>query len=179
MTDFDYYFEMDDGNQGKDRITQIWGKKRPHLDLFLQELSKIADIAIWSASSLPYVEEIIKVITPELKKFEDEALTAKISQIQFVFDNTKCCSKKLYNISNDASICTKPLRKVWKVYKQYNRYNTIIVDDTPTTYSENYGNALPIPKFYGARDDQELLLALEKLKTRLQLADVRLIQKLF
>lgn len=153
IPDHDYHFDSDN--------CKIWGKKRPHLELFLLELQKIADIGFWSASSRDYVDAILEAILPtEIKPI-------------IILDIRSCSTKRYYNIGN-ISMTTKPLKKVWKTHKQYNRSNTIIIDDTPTTYAENYGNALPITKYNGSNDDKELLSLLEKLKGRLEKTDVRL-----
>lgn len=153
IANHDYHFDSDH--------TKIWGKKRPHLEFFLKELHKITEIGFWSASSRDYVDAILEVILPsELKPV-------------IIMDVRSCSKKSYYNIGN-VSVTTKPLKKIWKTHKQYNRSNTIIVDDTPSTYADNYGNALPIAKYNGSHDDRELLLLLDKLKARLEKNDVRL-----
>jgi len=108
-----------------------------------------------------YIDNILKVILP-----------AEIKPL-IILDSESCCIKRYYNLGN-VSVTTKPLKKIWKTHKDYNRSNTIIVDDTPTTYANNYGNALPIAKYNGSNDDNELILLLDKLKSRLEMNDVRL-----
>ncbi len=73
----------------------------------------------------------------------------------------------------------KKLRKVWKLYRHtFTKERILILDNTPTTYADNYGNALVISTFTNGADDRELLTVLEKLK-HLRLAEnVRLVDKI-
>lgn len=52
----------------------------------------------------------------------------------------------------------KPLCRMWRpdFRARYGatRDTTLIIDDTPTTYNNNYGNAISVAKYRGATDDQ-------------------------
>lgn len=52
----------------------------------------------------------------------------------------------------------KPLRKVWRAsHGVWNRRNVVIVDNTPSTFADNYGNGIAIPTFEGQeKNDVEL-----------------------
>ena len=47
-----------------------------------------------------------------------------------------------------SQIAIKRLTKVWFKFKHLGitKENTIIIDDTPLTYCQNYGNAIPVLK---------------------------------
>jgi TFIIF-interacting CTD phosphatase-like protein len=56
---------------------------------------------------------------------------------------------------------------------------TLILDDTPSTYKYNYGNAIYIDKFDGDESDYELKRVIELLKILKDSEDVRLVEKFF
>ena len=61
---------------------------------------------------------------------------------------------------------SKKLKRVCRRYwHHYTLHNTLVVDDTPSTYIHNYGNALQISTFHaGDRSDRGLLQALETMQ---------------
>lgn len=130
---------------------------RPGLSDFLTEASKDYDLAVWTASSYDYAQAILKQITPP-------GITYKK-----VFGGDRCIRKRdtwEYTVTT-----IKPLRKIWK---GYGRTRTLIVDDTRVTYCQNYGNAIAIQTYTGAKEDDELQKMLTILKQRKDSGDVRL-----
>ena len=71
-------------------------------------------------------------------------------------------------------IVIKNLRKVWPIKP---RKEVIIVDDTASTYSKNYGNAIPINTYDGSGRCDELLRCIEILERLRNIEDVRMIRK--
>jgi RNA polymerase II subunit A small phosphatase-like protein len=104
--------------------------KRHGLDAFLQECNTLFTLAVWSAASKDYVEAVVTAIFIPLD-----------IKLAFVWSGARTTRK--WDHFNGDLITIKPLRKIWR-RKQWHRTNTLIVDDTPRTYCQNYGNAIRI-----------------------------------
>lgn len=132
--------------------------KRPFLGTFLNYCFDNYDVAVWSAGAKEYVHEICKLI------FKDRPLI-------FIFSKDQCNSDK-----NGQTL--KQLSQVWANKKwSANPENTLILDDTPETYSQNSENAVPISSYYGNEHDRELLKVIYLLKQLVLVTDVRKIVK--
>ncbi len=146
-------------------------KKRPFLDEFLTYCNENFRLGFWSAGGADYVEAIIKLITPTIAPV-------------FVWSFKKCTLKpisSLYYSLNSGYYIIKRLQKVWKT-KNFNttKETTLILDDTPSTYKCNYGNAIPISKFYGNNLDIELLNVKWLLEYKLKTCNnVRVVDKIY
>jgi RNA polymerase II subunit A small phosphatase-like protein len=140
----------------------FWVKRRPYLTEFLTEMAQLYDLAIWSASSRPYIEAILKHILPE-----------GISLVR-VYDGRRCTVKDI-TFGDTSRTVIKKLRKMWR--GPYNRTNTLILDDTPVTYCQNYGNAIPIYRYYGSDTDTELLRVNQLLRDLVNVPNVRRVNK--
>ena len=105
---------------------------RPYLKLFMKYLfENFERVSIWTAGEKAWYyecyEKIIKHTLPEGKEFH--------------FIKTR--------ENYDYSRGTKPLRIVYEEYPDlYNPENTIIIDDNPSTFSENPDQAIRIKTFY-------------------------------
>ncbi len=128
---------------------------RPFLKLFFKVVFRIFEsVSIWTAASKCWYQEVYDQI---LKS----ALEGK--QFLFVYTSENCSySKNIRQIAEGdyytQPIKIKPLSKIWK--KRNNlltRDNTIIIDNTSITFSENYGNGVLIKTFNGESTDNELL----------------------
>ena len=136
---------------------------RPYLKEFFDFcFSFYESVSIWTAAGNKWYNkvynEVFKSFLPKGKAF------------RFVFTEKRCVKVIDWNfIENsgsasdsggiDSRIVIKPLLKVWKKHKYMTRHNTLIVDDTPYTYSRNYGNAIPIRTYKkkNVQEDTELL----------------------
>lgn len=104
--------------------------KRPGLDAFLLQCSELFTLAVWSAAGKDYVKAVV------------EAIFAPLGiELAFVWSSARCIHK--WNHFNNELTTIKPLRKVWR-RRRWHRSNTLIVDDTPKTYCQNYRNAIRI-----------------------------------
>jgi alkylated DNA repair dioxygenase AlkB len=136
--------------------------KRPDVDVFLRRLhdDPAYDVAVWSASHHDYLHAVLaQLVPPHIR-----------AAFKFVWDGRRCVRVSLRSEGGVMNGCdgrvrkVKHLRKVWhRRSNAYTRHSVWIVDDTPHTYSRNYGNALPIASFTGtprecARDDALNLL---------------------
>lgn len=123
-------------------------KFRPGLLGFLAAARSLGfKLAIWSAANEGHVENTVT----RLKNSLDEPL-----HFLFTWDNLKCttvCRSGKCHI-------LKPLMKVWERFPEFHEHNTVILDNTPSTYQKNKHNAIPIPTFFdnikSAEDDIEL-----------------------
>lgn len=142
----DYDFTVDNGN--------IKVKKRPHLDLFLNDLQDLDfDIAFWSSGSDDYVNEIVNKI-----------YSNKYKTPLFIWGRSRCSLK--YLIKNDSlsyfsDYRAEPtyVKKLSKVKNKFNikLQNMLIVDDSPEKCIENYGNHIYINPFIDNNHDNSLL----------------------
>jgi TFIIF-interacting CTD phosphatase-like protein len=135
----------------------IWLKKRPFLKTFFDYCFTNYDVAVWSAGAADYVDAVCEYLFPD-------------RHLIFIFSHERCTHHK--------GLILKKLAKIWRVkHWPYYRSNTLILDDTPETYLQNYGNAIPIRSYLGQEVDRELLRVISLLK-RLKLEDdVRHIEK--
>lgn len=120
--------------------------KRNGLDKFIEFCFQHFDVAVWTAAGEDYAQHIISNI------FGSHA-----SNLKFIYTSNKCSHK--YDPEIMERYCFKRLKKIWnKKNNEFTRYNTIIIDDNPSVYQENYGNALPVREFIGQNDNELLLL---------------------
>ena len=122
---------------------------RPNVEQFLIKMQKLYKIMIWTAACESYAKPIIKKIFKDL----DPPL--------HVFTRKECTQHRIYD--GMTSYDTFYIKKLSKI-KDYDINRIIIIDDTPETYMKNYGNAIPIKKwYYGDDSDIELLIIGNKL----------------
>lgn len=136
---------------------------RPYLDYFLNEISKFANIAVWTAAGKEYAEEIVNKLFP------------KNIKIDFLFhsEQTEECLRSFYKM--------KPLDYLFQLNpSQYNKNNTIIIDNYGMVIDSNKNNSIQIPQFEilyknlptfnkDSIHDDELLKILDKIKLRFHL----------
>ena len=136
---------------------------RPYVTDFLIEMQEIYDIMIWTAGmkdyALPIVEDLFDGLKPPVHVYTRDKCTRKYIRDGLMTGHT-ILIKKLSNIP------------------KYSKHDKIIVDDTPETYCLNYGNAIPIDKWYKDDKDDETLLSLGRyLKNICDVVSVRSINK--
>jgi hypothetical protein len=119
-------------------------------------------LALWTGASVERLTWFIKCVSTNSPPF------------LFTWCGDRCvkrCVKRAHFDSGldryHSSALRKPLWKVWRRFKKqgFNRRNTIIVDNTPSTFALNYGNGLHVPSFQGWESNDVILQMLcEKLK---------------
>ncbi|GAB5527983.1 MAG: hypothetical protein Roseis2KO_58550 [Roseivirga sp.] len=115
--------------------------ERHYLREILSDLSKSFMLAVWSSAGDAYVEYVARQIKPVDVNFE------------FVWGYSKCTPKSDPETSRHYNL--KNLKKVKR--KGFSLRRTLIVDNTPSKVSANYGNAIYIQDFLGSIEDTELL----------------------
>lgn len=113
---------------------------RPYLTEVLISLSEHFRLAVWSSAGDEYVEHLVSRIKPD-----DLAL-------EFVWGYSKCTPKLDPETSSHYNL--KNLKKVKR--KGFSLRQVLIVDNTPSKVSANYGNAIYVNDFEGDASDDEL-----------------------
>jgi RNA polymerase II subunit A small phosphatase-like protein len=143
---YDFSFSKDSYGQTEFFYTQ----KRPFLKEFLNVVKVNFNLAIWTAASHEYAQEIIKEIG------------LKEEDLVFFYHKEMCTLRYDYDQQNYYGV--KKLEKI-KSFCPLER--VLIVDDIVETAQFNYGNLINIKPFNGNRNDIELLKLvsyLEKIK---------------
>ena len=149
---------------------------RPYLEEFLYFcFNSFETVSIWTAATkewFDYVNE--NILKPIRRKYN-------LPNFFLVWTSERCSYKKfdvvkVSRFTRPRSSCDtgafkkfdvdqfqstrfsiKRLKKLWKNKRWgLTKYNTLILDNTPRTYIENYGNAVPIPTFYKQHPDSYL-----------------------
>lgn len=142
-------------------IQNIYVYKRPYLDFFIEEMNQYYQLAIWSSGGKEYVEAVTEYIIPNE------------IDLQFVWSRERCTLKR--DIELDQYFFLKNLKKVKKL--GFALEKMLIVDNTPSKVSQNYGNAIYPTDFEGAENDDELLHLTQYLKLLTNVDNVRGIEK--
>ena len=128
----------------EDRIYNVYVRKRPGVDTFLQTLSNYYELIIYTASVPTYATPIINKLGP-------------ISHSLF----RNHCSVYHNTFVKDLSLLGRDLAK------------TIIIDNSPSAYSLQPENAIPIKTWIGDITDKELIKLIPILKDMSEVNDVR------
>lgn len=112
-------------------MTDIQPIPRPGLRKFLRFVfAHYERVSIWTAANLKWYS-IVKayVLEPNMPP-----------GASFHFEKT--------HVYGEPITIVKPLTKIYAMYPEYTTENTLIVDDSPTTFCENKQNAIHVPAFY-------------------------------
>eukprot|EP00005_Dracoamoeba_jomungandri_P000796 CAMPEP_0174249764 /NCGR_PEP_ID=MMETSP0439-20130205/111_1 /TAXON_ID=0 /ORGANISM="Stereomyxa ramosa, Strain Chinc5" /LENGTH=169 /DNA_ID=CAMNT_0015329665 /DNA_START=648 /DNA_END=1158 /DNA_ORIENTATION=+ len=100
------------------------------------------EVAIFTAAGAEYAEQVVSHIFGPAKK-----------EVKFIFSASRCTEI----VTEDGEkVVIKDLKKV-KKKSGYPLEKILILDDTPSTWQRNYGNAIGIEGYWGTPDDNELL----------------------
>lgn len=133
-----------------DRYVVYYIYKRPYVDKFLDFCCKSFDVAVWTAASEEYAKRMVSLV------FLDRPL-------KFLYTKKNCIHVRnddsVFSEFDISCVAIKDLKKVWKRKFDgnfYSKHKTLIVDDTPSTFQRNYGNAIHIRPWDGDSQDREL-----------------------
>jgi len=145
--------------------------KRPYLKDFLVGCKPYFRLAVWSSASDDYVEAMVERIIPLEVKLE------------FVWGR-KRCTYGIHPSAYDADVYVDSYNhyqyvKILKKGKKrgFALERVLIVDNTPSKASRNYGNAIYPTAYLGDPNDTELPLLLTYLIGLRDIDNVRLIEK--
>eukprot|EP00494_Astrolonche_serrata_P027362 UN27625 len=124
----------------------IYVAKRPHVDAFLEEMGKIYEVVVWTASVPDYANIAIDKL-----------------------DTSNNCHHRLFRehclvteVGPDQEFYAKEIGRLGR-----KKEDVIIIDDNPNSYFYNPLNAIPIPKWVKDPNDTALKDVLPLLKNSL------------
>ncbi|MBI4860984.1 MAG: HAD family hydrolase [Candidatus Riflebacteria bacterium] len=135
--------------------------KRPGVDGFLARCVEWFELAIWTSASEDYAQGIL------------EGLFTDLEVLSFVWTRDRCVRKLDPDLGGFCYL--KDLRKLRR--RGYSLEKILIIDDTPATARLNYGNIVPVAKYTGSIDDDELPSLLTFLEELGREENVRTIEK--
>ncbi|KAL6076564.1 Ubiquitin-like domain-containing CTD phosphatase 1 [Balamuthia mandrillaris] len=126
---------------------------RPHAKEFVEFcFQHFGNVAIWTAASEEWAEMVVKLLGLLPDRFS------------FIFTGKRCCTVTRASLEclEPIRFTVKSLKKVWQSTQRRSRGwqkdLTLILDDTPSTASHNYGNLIPVPTFNILQHNEDDLL---------------------
>ena len=140
--------------------------KRPNVQHFLATCVQLFEVGIWTTASRSYAEWIVRELLPEP------------TVLAFVWTHERCTQH--YDCESHEYQERKRLKKLTRKSLSGGKYplsRIIVVDDTPSTFKDNYGNGIRVAEYRGEQEDVELTLLLKYLQMIGGVRDVRVIEK--
>jgi carboxy-terminal domain RNA polymerase II polypeptide A small phosphatase len=136
--------------------------KRPNVSSFIKTLFEWFDVSVWTAGSSPYAHAVVSEV------FREHA-----DCLKFIMTSKNTVWK--YDFEMREHRVMKPLKKVTR--KGFELSKILHIDNTPSTFSANYGNGILVISWTGQQNDDELLSLLTFLEWLGPLQDVRKVEK--
>jgi len=123
-------------------------RKRPHLEHFLQTVSELFEVIVFTASQKVYADTLLDIIDPE-KKY-----------VQYRLFRDACLPVE-GNFLKDLGVLGRELSQV------------VLIDNSPYAYGYQVDNGIPIESWFDDPDDTELLDLIPFLRHIHNVEDVR------
>ncbi|KAJ1435066.1 HAD-like domain-containing protein [Ochromonadaceae sp. CCMP2298] len=130
------------------QVYQVYVRKRPYLDYFLETVSKSFEVVVFTASQKVYADTLLDKLDPTRKLVKHRLFR-------------EACLLVQGNYLKDLHVLGRDLR------------TTLLVDNSPHAYSYHNDNGVPIESWYDDDSDTELLKLIGFLKTLQGVDDVR------
>lgn len=114
--------------------------KRPGVDRFIEDASRLYRLAVWTSSSNLYADSVVS------------NLFVNRSELAFVWSRDRCTAA--FDATTYTHEFAKNLNKVKKL--GYDLKHVVMVDDTPTKIARHYGNLIRVRPYQGGEKDGEL-----------------------
>ncbi|MEL6349160.1 MAG: HAD family hydrolase [Myxococcota bacterium] len=135
---------------------------RPGVKAFIHALFGMAHVAVWTASDRGYATPLLQgLLGPDLER------------LMFFWTHNRCTVRQ--DLRTAQQVTWKPLRKVRRMGVDLRR--VLIVDNTPSTFADNYGNGIAVRDYLGAETDDELPLLQRYITSLRDVPNVRAVEK--
>eukprot|EP00762_Andalucia_godoyi_P004465 ANDGO_08220.mRNA.1 CTD small phosphatase-like protein 2 len=124
----------------------VYARKRPHMDFFLREVSKIAEVTVFTASQQVYAEKLLDLLDPKKEYIKYRLYRPSCVQVEGLF-------------LKDLSLLGRDLA------------STVIVDNSPQAFAYQVENGIPIDTWIDQDDDTELVKLLKLIREEIIPAD--------